>query len=268
MSGRRSRIDHPQGGRYIRIDLWAKEALGDPCSAACLSVLEFFDRLKDKEGEWLGRNAGDVQKMLAGLYGRDKVRAGIDLLVKKGWVDEKEESILLGQLWSRRRDLRLCPRVINRFIHENSNTSEICDFQEPGFPETRKTGSLNSVVNNKACKPNAAAELKPAAAIVRKRRRPRKSGMVCFYDEDDIAAERIERSYTSDEITFACSEVVSLKREPVPGVVERSILDRRTRIARDGKQQAQISALANSPPKNPGHNIKKIWSDFHQCKRE
>ena len=91
---------------------------------------------------------------------------------------------------------------------------------------------------------------------------------LCFYDEDDIAAERIERSYTSDEITFACSEVVSLKREPVPGVVERSILDRRTRIARDGKQQAQISALANSPPKNPGHNIKKIWSDFHQCKRE
>lgn len=268
MSGRRSRIAHPPGSRYIRIDLWVTEALGDSCSAACLAVLEFIDRRKDEEGEWLGCNAVYVQKMLAGLFGRDKVRAGIDLLVKKGWVEEKEESLLVGQLWTRRRDLRLRPDIINRFIRENSNNLKICEFQAQGTPEIRQSEALKAGVNYKACKPKAAAEEKYAAAHQGKRRRPRPSGIVCFYDDDNGAAERIEATYSAEDISIACRDIISTLHEPVPGVVEKAIQDRLARNVGDAKQQERIQDLTHLPPNSHGKNIKKIWNDIRRSNSE
>lgn len=259
MSGRRSRIAHPLGDRFIRLDMWVINALGNHAAAACLSVLDFFDRLRDSEGEWLGVNAGQVQNFLGGLFGRDKVRAALNELIRLGWIQENETVKSNGQLFYRQRDLRLCPTAINAYIEKNNIKTKKCDFQEVRSPESRDAVGLNPGTKDlapgkplKAAAAAVAAEEKNAAAARSggKLRRPRPSGIVCFYADDHPEAQAIEAEFSKEEIDLACRQL-SGKREPVPGVVRKLIEDQRSKAGRAASQRAKLDALDNLPVRRP-----------------
>lgn len=141
-----SLIQHPPGSKFVRIDFWVLEILGEKehAAAACLGQLEYWQRLqlelmekKESDG-WVRRSAADFSAALNGLFGEDKVRTGLRLLVKKGWIQEGNETALVGQLWTTRKKYRLVVAKVNeaalRFSAEKSKQT---DFSGSGEPENR-----------------------------------------------------------------------------------------------------------------------------------
>jgi len=67
------------------------------------------------------------------------------LLAKKGWVEEGEETELIGQLWKKRKKYRLVTSTINAAAREYVAKSKKTDFSGSGgpgnrVPETEKSG--------------------------------------------------------------------------------------------------------------------------------
>lgn len=148
-----SLIQHPPGSKFARIDFWVLEVLGEKehAAAACLGQLEYWQRLqldlmekKESDG-WVRRSAADFSAVLHGLFGEDKVRAGLRLLVKIGWVEEGDETVLVGQLWRTRKKYRLVVAKVNeaamRFFSEKSKQT---DFSGSGEPENQATEAEKS----------------------------------------------------------------------------------------------------------------------------
>ncbi|GEM_PF-5177662 len=154
---RHSGIRHPAGGRYIRLDLWAVEELGH-AGAATLSVLEFWDHLRDERLEWMQRDVADLVDALKGLYARDKVRAARRALMARGWLEEDRRTVLIGQLYKPQTWVRLRTDKINAWIEEKIDKSKQCEKSHSGnaknrTPEVRKIASTTNSTSTSISSP-------------------------------------------------------------------------------------------------------------------
>lgn len=148
-----SLIQLPEGSRFARIDFWVLEVLGkkEHAAAACLAQLEYWQRLsqdlmkKGKSDGWVRKSAADFSATLRGLFGEDKIRAGLRLLVKQGWVEEDEETELVGQLWCTRKKYRLIVVKVNEAVAQfYAEKSKETDLSSSGEPENRAAGAGKS----------------------------------------------------------------------------------------------------------------------------
>ncbi len=145
-----SLIATPPGSRFARIDFWILDVLGkkEHAAAVCLAQLEYWqrheqDRLNKGDGDgWVRKSAADFSRVLRHLYGEDKVRAGLRLLVKKGWVEEGDETVRVDQLWRAQKKYRLVLTKINEAsARYSAEKSKGTDFPAPGKPENLVPGA-------------------------------------------------------------------------------------------------------------------------------
>lgn len=142
-----SLILHPPNSTYLRIDSWLLDVLGkkEHAAAAVLSQLEYWQRIQlekfeDKRANdtWVKRGPTDFSKALHGLYAKDKIRAALTLLVEKGWVEEDEETVFIGQLWRKNKKFRLVLSAINTAAEQYSYLkSKESDFSASGEQKNR-----------------------------------------------------------------------------------------------------------------------------------
>ncbi len=132
---RSSRIKHPPGSVFVQLHRWLIDVVGD-AGAAVIGTLDFWDRSREAEGEWLGRNRDDIVYHLSGIVGRDRVFKALDDLIDRGWVEKRESRVMLEKNFTTRHELRLVAAKINAFLTSWN--------QEAGSPEIRRPGLLSS----------------------------------------------------------------------------------------------------------------------------
>jgi hypothetical protein len=78
----------------------------------------------------------------------------------------------------------------------------------------------------------------------------RHSGLVTWLPDDETAAERLEQTASSADITAAIESVIKAGLEPVPGRVSRE-LDRIRRARQAEAAVQERRAAASAPPADP-----------------
>lgn len=252
MSGRHYLHNHPSGSWFIRIDAWVLDILGrkEHAAAACFSILEYWQRsLPDGSDGWVIKGPGDFSAKLSHLFGKDKVREGLNLLVKTGWVEEDEETHLVGQLWQRRKKFKLNIDKINLAVDEypkNNGKTKECDFSASGGaknrrPDVDKSASRGRKIGvNKYidAASNKAAVEGPAAA----------SFFIIENEQDRLLLEALNERYGMEKVENEGKLLIQAGKQPYLSSACKALEQKAAAARRQAADAHKATALATPAP--------------------
>jgi hypothetical protein len=119
---------------------------------------------------------------------------------------------------------------------------------------TKRKNTINQTVSI----PTAAST--PPAATNKTRTR-RDSGLVTYYPEDIVAAEKIEKKFDESILQHAIKTIENQRKEAVPGLVEREI-EIVTKRANKEKQEKEIAErmASKSTPDVAARGLNMAWA--------
>ncbi|HET7563172.1 MAG TPA: hypothetical protein VFJ87_12410 [Rhodanobacteraceae bacterium] len=186
-----------------------------------------------------------------GREGRDAIRAAIKELRAAGYLVARCIIDARGQFIGT--DVYVYDMPVTNRGDDRGPENPSAGFPPAQMPRLKSSGNI---IEEKSSSMQCAGTDAPkiAAAIVRKTRHQRASGIV-WYEPDDTLAEvdRIEETYSQAEIDAAIARVPASK-EPVPGVVERLITTRRRNTAAEAERAREVAERhhhATAPCEDP-----------------
>lgn len=235
---------------------WACTRFG-LAGAAIIGLLEFYDRAKEVAGQPLASRARIIAD-LQGIVGKHVIDAALRDLKQAGAIQRHvktepgnnnlKNTVTYGL------DLPGLSCILG--IPDSGNSRNSRNRESPKLPEP---GPESGVPTNNELEEAAAAlrahargpagATAPASARQDKRRRPRPSGIVTWYDNEIPDAEAIEQQYTPDDIAAAVAALRTINKEPVPGSIQQRIEQQQRECdaaARRAQEEATLQQKVHS----------------------
>jgi hypothetical protein len=134
------------------------------------------------------------------------------------------------------------------------------DFGPPNVGSPDFNSSTSSITNSAAAprartRDDGGTDAAAAHSKIKKMRRVRPSGIVCWQLEDQDAAAEIEAGAGENELASAIAGVEAHGKEPVPGLVAKEIhrqrYEKKAAEARTAAEAEYQRRLADTPPPDP-----------------